>query len=212
MGKLRARTEEEIHQRYQDILNSAKQLFLIMEYEDISLAIVAKELNITRPSLYNYFDSKEALFLELCKEEYLKLSEELLKEFQQPRELPDFCDKLFDVLMSNNLFVKLMSLHQTVMETKAGQDAMENFKTDTLPFFQALEKVVSIQFPDASKAQQVLFVMQINILMNTVYAYISTPKEQQEVMKRIGTFGASDIPSAKEFYTETLMSLAKALL
>ena len=118
MGKLRARTEEEIHQRYQDILNSAKQLFLIMEYEDISLAIVAKELNITRPSLYNYFDSKEALFLELCKEEYLKLSEELLKEFQQPRELPDFCDKLFDVLMSNNLFVKLMSiLHRQSIQT-----------------------------------------------------------------------------------------------
>ena len=212
MGKLRARTEEEINQRYQDILNSARKLFLTMEYEDISLAIVAKELNITRPSLYNYFESKEVLFLEICKEEYIRCSEVLLDAFQKPTELQEFCEKIFDVLMRDSLFIKLMSLHQTVMETKTGQEGMENFKKETLPFFQALETVISIQFPNASKEKQVLFAMQINILLNTVYAYISTPKEQQEVMKKIGTFRALDLPSAKFFYTETLMSLAKSLL
>ena len=95
MGKLRARTEAEIKQRYEDIIRSARELFLKMEYEDISLAVIAKEINITRPSLYHYFDSKEALFLELSKREYLRLADALLDTFHQQVDINDFCSHLY---------------------------------------------------------------------------------------------------------------------
>lgn len=211
MGKLRARTKDEINKRYEDIINAAKDLFMKMEYEDISLAIIAKELNITRPSLYNYFDSKEALFLELCKQGYLGLADELNKEFYEHMDINDFCSKLCDVLMEDELFLKLMSLHQTVMETKAGKEAMEEFKKSTLPFFKALENIIAIEFPNATVEKKVLFATQINVLLNTVHAYISTPVEQQEVMKKLGTLGGN-VPKAKDFYTSTLKSLATALI
>lgn len=212
MGKLRARTEAEINQRYEDIINSARKLFLEMEYEDISLSIIANELNITRPSLYNYFDSKEALFLELSKQEYLKLAEALSDGFQKQMDINDFCNHLYDVLMSDALFLKLMSLHQTVMETKVGREEMESFKRSTLPFFKALEKTIEIEFPKADAEKRTMFALQVNVLINTVHAFIYTPADQQEVMKALGVFGEAPVPSAKEFYTNTLKSLAKALI
>lgn len=212
MGKLRARSQSEKDQRQLEVIAVAKKMFLTMEYEDISLAAISKELKITRPTLYNYFPSKEALFLELSQRSYLEMATKMKDTFQVRLEPAVFCRTLTKLFLSDKLFAKLLSLHQNVMKTKVKEELMVQFKTATLPFFSTFSQVIVQQFPASSASKRAMFMMQVNVLLTTVYDYTAIPAEQIEVMKKLKPFGEEEVPTALDFYSASLAELAQKLV
>ena len=63
MGKIRARTDEELAARKQEILSAARDLLMTMSYESITLAAIAEKTSISRPSMYHYYNKKSAFLL-----------------------------------------------------------------------------------------------------------------------------------------------------
>ncbi|NYS32738.1 TetR/AcrR family transcriptional regulator [Streptococcus danieliae] len=110
MPQKRARSQEAIEQRYQDILNAARKLFLVQSYDQISLVSLAKQLDISRPSFYTYFPSKDALLLHLLKEEGLGFAIDIQNHFRDPLSLEDFCMDLIQLVLNRPLFMKLLSV------------------------------------------------------------------------------------------------------
>ena len=47
------------------ILNHSESLFTINGYKNTSMDMIAEKCEISKPTLYNYFESKSSLFLEL---------------------------------------------------------------------------------------------------------------------------------------------------
>ena len=45
------------------ILDSAQQLFVNKSYDDITMAEIARQADVTKGAIYHHFTSKEALFL-----------------------------------------------------------------------------------------------------------------------------------------------------
>lgn len=211
MGKLRARSQKELNQRYNDILDATSKLFMQGNYEDLSLTSIAKGLRLSRPALYSYFHSKEEVFLELSKREYLAITKQLKAEFATQVDTKDFCDKLIDIFLSRPLFLKLVALHQTALENKVGYERMKEFKTGTLPFFKTMMAAVKQEFPNASDEKIIVFVEQVNVLLPTIHLYMSIPAEQAQVMQELGLFGDSALRNARDFYVNLLNQLAIGL-
>lgn len=207
MGKLRARTADEKDERQREVIRVAKEIFMELEYEDISLALIAKKLQITRPSLYNYFRSKEVLFLELSRQGYLAMADKLERNFEKELETNEFCQRLTTLFLEDKLFIKLVSLHQTVMESKAGQEQMTKFKTETLPFFTTLKRIVDQQFPKATSESKWTFIMQLNVILPTFYNYTTIPQAQIDAMQKVGTFGSAELKSPEQFYSDFIEKL-----
>ena len=212
MGKQRARSQEELNQRYEDILTAASKLFMENNYEDLSLTNIAKSLGLSRPALYSYFQSKEALFLELSKKEYLAITQELSKKFTHEIGVKEFCVQLMEIFLSRPLFVKLLALHQSVMETKVGFEHMKEFKTATVPFFRRMFAICRQEFPNANETEIAQFIAQINVLLPTVNAYHTIPVEQVQVMEELKIFGDKPLKTTLDFYSETLEQLAQKLV
>ena len=72
MGRMRARTEEEVKARKKDIVRSCEKLLETREFEEVSLADIAEVSSISRPSMYNYYQKKDDVFLDLMEEKYLE--------------------------------------------------------------------------------------------------------------------------------------------
>ena len=212
MGKLRARSQAELDQRYTDILNAASELFMDNNYEDLSLTSIAKSIGLSRPALYSYFHSKEALFLELSKREYITVAKEMQVKFTKPIGLEDFCANLVAIFLHHRLFLKLLALHQTVMEAKVGIAQMKEFKTSTVPFFRTMFIITKQEFPRAATEQLYHFIEQVNVLLPTINNYISIPQEQATVMRELKIFGGAPLLDAKIFYTNMLKSIAQPLV
>lgn len=211
MGKKRARSQEELNQRYEDILTAASDLFMENNYEDLSLTNIAKSLGLSRPALYSYFHSKEALFLKLSEKEYLAVAQEMKDKFSQRIEVKEFCKQLMTIFLSRPLFLKLLSLHQSVMETKVGFDHMKEFKTATVPFFRTMFAICRQEFPNVAEAEIAQFIAQINVLLPTMNNYRTIPAEQVQVMEKLKIFGNLPLKNTLEFYSDTLEQLAQDL-
>nr|WP_321982594.1 helix-turn-helix domain-containing protein [uncultured Cohaesibacter sp.] len=75
--------------REHDILNAAKDCFLRYGYRRSSMDDIAQETGFSRPAVYQYFKSKEAIFnavSEMVINEAFAKAERALREGQQPHE------------------------------------------------------------------------------------------------------------------------------
>jgi len=72
--KREARNERRRDQTRAEILDTAREAVLRDGLAGFTLAAVADELGLTKPALYYYFDSKEALLFELLLREWFELA------------------------------------------------------------------------------------------------------------------------------------------
>mgnify|MGYP000563818229 FL=1 len=56
--------------RREEILNACEKLYATMNFREITLREIGEATTFTRPSIYNYFHTKEEIFLGLLKREY----------------------------------------------------------------------------------------------------------------------------------------------
>jgi AcrR family transcriptional regulator len=75
--KREARNERRRDQTRAEILDTARTAVLRSGLASFTLAAVADELALTKPALYYYFDSKEALLFELLLREWFELATEV---------------------------------------------------------------------------------------------------------------------------------------
>ena len=56
--------------RREEIVNACEKLYKTMNFKEITLKEISVETSFSRPSIYNYFQTKEEIFLALMQREY----------------------------------------------------------------------------------------------------------------------------------------------
>ena len=72
-------TPEIIAQRREEIIGACEQLYETMSFKDITLKEISGVTSFSRPTIYNYFHTKEEIFLALFEREYDRLNADLEK-------------------------------------------------------------------------------------------------------------------------------------
>ena len=62
-----AASAERTNARKEEIVNACEKLYQTMSFKDITLKEIGKETSFSRTSIYNYFQTKEEIFLALLK-------------------------------------------------------------------------------------------------------------------------------------------------
>ena len=75
--------------REEEIVNACERLYATMCFKDITLLHISQETSFTRTSIYNYFKTKEEIFLALFKKEYDRWNEDLLKILKEEITSPE---------------------------------------------------------------------------------------------------------------------------
>ena len=65
--------------RRTEIMEACKKLYETMTFKEVNLKEIGKVTTFTRTSIYNYFESKEEIFLGLFEDEYIKWTADLQK-------------------------------------------------------------------------------------------------------------------------------------
>jgi len=88
-----------------ELLKCAKELFTKLGYKSTNISKITKMAGIATGTFYNYFESKDSIFMEIYIEENGKLKEEILKEVDldaNPMEVMHILSKLNYQGMMNN--------------------------------------------------------------------------------------------------------------
>ena len=88
-----------------ELLKCAKELFTTLGYKNTNISKITKMAGMATGTFYNYFESKDSIFMEIYIEENGKLKEEILKEVDldaNPMEVMHILSKLNYQGMMNN--------------------------------------------------------------------------------------------------------------
>lgn len=94
------------------ILNCSESLFSQLGYKNASMEKIAEKCEISKPTLYNYFDSKSSLFLELFSRFQSDLAEKVKTLMSQPKDkcriIEEIIDLSLDFVQAKRDFLRMM--------------------------------------------------------------------------------------------------------
>ena len=171
--------------REEEIVNACERLYAKMCFKDITLLHISQETSFTRTSIYNYFTTKEEIFLALFKKEYDRWNKDLLKILKEEIVSPEIlADRLSSSLQKRIQLLKLLSMNVYDMEAHSRPEMLYRFKLSYGKAINAVRQLFIKILPSEKEAETALF--SFLPFMNGIYPYCHATAKQIEAMKKAG--------------------------
>ena len=183
MGKYS--TEKKQEARREEIIDACEKLYKTMTFKEISIKVISTETSFTRPSIYNYFQTKEEIFLALLQREYERWCNDLYENALGVTELTlkGFADLIAHSLEKREQLLKLLSTNYYEMEENSRLERLTEFKITVGKTFDRLSLILKKYFPDMTNAEQESFMISFFPYMIAVYPYTHSSEKQIAAMQ-----------------------------
>ena len=116
--------------RKEEIINACKTLYDKYNFKDITMKLISEQTTFSRPSLYNYFETKEEIFLALFAKEYDKWKIEVdeIREKNDTLSKDEFARLLANTLKDKERLLKLLSMNMYDLEENSRIERLIEFK------------------------------------------------------------------------------------
>jgi len=174
--------------RREEIIAACRKLFQSMSYKEITIKEIAEETSFTRPSIYNYFETKEEIFLALFQQEYESISEELdlLCQSKEALSLENLSSALAQALERRPMLLKLLSMNLYDMEANARLERLVEFKTAYRDFISAVDCCLRKFCPTLGEQSRHAFLFSFLPFMFGLYPYTMATDKQKAAMEKAG--------------------------
>ena len=176
---------DEAMDRKEEIINACEKLYQTKSFKEINIKNISEETSFSRPSIYNYFETKEEIFLELLKREYRLWNEDLTKildkEQLSKREL---ASELAMSISNRKNLLKLLAMNLYDIEENSSIESLTDFK---LLFGEALnnvKKCLNKFVSDFDRKEIEKFIYFLFPFMYGIYPYTAVTFKQKEAMTR----------------------------
>lgn len=179
---------ERTNARREEILNACEKLYETTNFKDITLKEIGKETTFTRSSIYNYFHTKEEIFLGLLKREYDLWVDTLNQAIQGSDRMTDaeIADCIARTLSQRQLLLKLLSTNRDDLENHCRLEALVEFKTSFGQALATMAALLSKFRPDLDDTDIQEFLFTLFPLMFGIYPYTMVTDRQREAMSQAG--------------------------
>ncbi len=151
---MRKVTPEQITQKREEIVSACEQLYQTMSFREITLKEIGNITSFSRPTIYNYFETKEEIFLALFQKEYDRWNEALaaIRNGNEKLTKAELSEKIASSLAGREQLLKLLSMNNYDMEANSRQELLTAFKQSYGRSMQLMEMLLEKFCPDMSAA------------------------------------------------------------
>ena len=174
--------------RKEEIINACEQLYRTMSFKEITLKEIGNMTSFTRTSIYNYFQTKEEIFLALFEREYNRWNEELQKILQEDEVLTreQLADKIASSIANREQLLKLLSMNNYDMEANSRPELLTSFKKAYGESMKNVFRLLSKFCPEMSVQDIQNFTYIFFPFMFGIYPYTAVTDKQRVAMKEAG--------------------------
>ena len=142
--------KESVDFRKEEIINACEKLYETNTFKDITMKSIGEETTFSRTSIYNYFQTKEEIFLALLKREYDKWIDALNEIYEQNSKLTkeNFAEKLTHTIEKRKKLLKLVSMNMYEIEENSRLEELIAFKKSYGLAVKTVKKCVDKFFKD----------------------------------------------------------------
>ena len=174
--------------RKSEIVRACRELYQTMSFKDITIKEISEYTSFSRPSIYNYFATKESIFLEIFREEYARWCDDMdgiVKKYSK-LSVKSFADKLAQTLENRPVLLKLLSMNLYDLEESCSLDDLTVFKQEYKRALDTVERLLAVYFPRMSKSARNQFIYIFFPFMFGLYPYANVTQKQKEAMIAAG--------------------------
>lgn len=174
--------------RKDEIMNACEKLYQKKIFKEITLQDISRETSFTRTSIYNYFETKEEIFLELFKREYDLWTGDIEKLTDKVGEYSrgGLALEIAGSLQKRKLLLKLLSVNLYDLEENSRMERLVNFKTAYGNSKKALWKLIRKCYPELKDYEIKDFIKMFLPYLHGIYPYAFATDKQIEAMDRVG--------------------------
>ncbi len=174
--------------RREEIINACEKLYRTMSFKDITMKEIGNATSFTRTSIYNYFETKEEIFLALLKREH-ELWNASMKQAMSRHEAmtrDEFADMLARTLAERDQMLKIMSMNHYDMEAGSRPERLTEFKVAYGESLRTVTEALDRYFPDMGGAGKRDFIYTFFPFMFGIYPYTFVTEKQRAAMEDAG--------------------------
>ena len=185
---MRKVTPEQIALKREEIINACEQLYQTMSFREITLKEIGNITSFSRPTIYNYFETKEEIFLALFKREYDRWNEDLqsINEENERLTKAQLAEKIAQSLAGRNQLLKLLSMNNFDMEANSRQEFLTSFKESYGGSLRRMSRLLTKFCPDMSVSDIQNFIYIFFPFMFGIYPYTEVTEKQRTAMEEAG--------------------------
>ena len=178
-------TPEIIAQRREEIVGACEKLYQTMSFKDITLKEISSVTSFSRPTIYNYFHTKEEIFLALFEREYDRWNTDLEKILNSERDYADkeLAEQIAKSLEKRAQLLKLLSMNNYDMEENSREELLASFKRAYGKSLKLFREILEKYCPAMSsiEVEQIMYIF--FPFMFGIYPYTEVTARQKEAMK-----------------------------
>ena len=171
--------------RKEEIINACEQLYQTMSFKDITLKEIGNVTSFTRTSIYNYFQTKEEIFLALYEREYDRWNKELVSILNENESLSkaELADKIAVSISNREQLLKLLAMNNYDMEANSRPELLASFKAAYGTSMQNICRLLQKFCPDITVSEIQNFIYIFFPFMFGIYPYTAVTEKQRAAMK-----------------------------
>ena len=181
-------TPEQIALKREEIINACEQLYRTMNFREITLKEIGSITSFSRPTIYNYFQTKEEIFLALFRREYDRWNEDLAAILDGSEQLTkkQLAEEIAKSLAGRQQLLRLLSMNTYDMEANSRQELLTGFKVSYGESMRRMCMLLEKFCPDMSVEDIQNFIYTFYPFMFGIYPYTSVTEKQKIAMKEAG--------------------------
>ena len=174
--------------RKDEIIAACRKLYETMSFKEITLKEIGQQTSFTRTSIYNYFETKEEIFLALFGQEYDCFAQDLdaLCEREKVLSLDALASELAHALERRPLMLKLLSMNLYDMESNSRMERLVEFKKSYKKSLDAVDRCLQQFVPALTEEKRQSFLYAFLPFVFGLYPYTVVTDKQRDAMLEAG--------------------------
>ncbi len=168
--------------RREEIISACEQLYQTMQFKEITVKEIGAVTSFTRTSIYNYFRTKEEIFLALMQREYEDWAAQMraLAADHTAMTAAEFSDALGKSLAQRPQLLRLLAMNHYDMEEHSRAECLTAFKAAYGAALDSVRACIRKFFPEAD-CERIIYVF-FPFLFG-VYPYAVATEKQLAAMR-----------------------------
>jgi len=172
--------------RREEIISVCKKLYEDMSFKEITIMKIAEHTSFSRASVYNYFETKEEIFLAILQNEYELWVSDLntVTDSRDSMSKDEIAEALAESLEKRKLLLKLMSMNHYDMEENSREERLCEFKVAYGRSLKAVDAMLLKFCPDMTEKARADFIYSFFPFIYGVYPYTVVTEKQKRAMEK----------------------------
>lgn len=176
-----------VEKRPGEIIDACRRLYRAMAFKEITLKEISKETSLSRPSIYNYFQTKEEIFLALLEEEYRLWADDLNQILSHDGyDILSFAVAISESIVKRETLLKILCMNLYEIEENSRTERLVEFKKHYGRTIDIIDAALEKFFPDMTTEDRTDFIYEFYPFLYGLYPYVYPTKKQMDAMKMAG--------------------------